>query len=107
MGHVSVIGAGHSVAAPTTSVSVLELVDLGNAQIAEANRSIAWQWVREAKEPAVALGAITPFPGITTLNQALMAWEGIYSTIRPHHYHPDLLAYAFSHMYWTSTRRGQ
>ena len=41
MGHVSVIGAGHSVAAPTTSVSVLELVDLGNAQIAEANRSIA------------------------------------------------------------------
>ena len=49
---------------------------------------------------------------ITTLNQALLAWEGIYNTIRPHysldgltpaeylhHYHPDLLAPAPSHMY--------
>ena len=46
------------------------------------------------------------------LIQALLAWEGVYNTLCPHHllggltpaeylhhYHPDLLATAVSHMY--------
>lgn len=45
-------------------------------------------------------------------NQSLLAWEGVYNTIRPHHfldgltpgeylhlYHPDLLAPAASHIH--------